>query len=189
MKKHIIILGTNHLLQAGEKNPQFIIDPEYREYISRILAERNVDFLFEEATSSGPTIAEHIATDRLGNGHYIDVDPIEMRKELGIGIATQYEFLPHVPQVGFREIAFRLIVAEQQKREQAWVETIHRTEFDCGLLICGLAHLLSMAFRLEDSGHTVETRIYSPEQRACRRTHRVTIPGLILREGDASTPL
>jgi hypothetical protein len=189
VSSHVIVLGTNHILQGGEKNPEFIIDPEYRSYICRIITDSKVDFIFEEATDSGPTVAERIAEERLEKAHYVDIDPIEKRKALGIGVGTQYEFLPRIPQVEFQELLFRLKVAEQQKREIAWTEAIQDTQFDCGLLICGLAHLLSMAFRLESFGCTVEARIYNPEHRACRRTHQMPIPGLILRVGDTETEL
>jgi hypothetical protein len=187
MSSHIIVVGTNHILQGGEGNPIFIIDPGYRWYIEKIITESRVDFIFEEATNSGPTVAERIAEDRLGKGHYLDIDRIETREALGIG-PSQYEVLPPTPQVGFQEIAFRFVVADQKKREMAWLQTIQKNHFNCGLLICGLTHLLSMAFQLE-SYYSVEARNYSPEQRACRRTHRVTIPGLVLHDGDTERPL
>jgi hypothetical protein len=161
----------------------------YRSLVTDIIAEGNVDFVFEEATGTGPTIAEEIAENKLRKGHYLDVDAPAVRKEHGIGTTTRFHELDQMPRGELRVFCIELIVAEQQKRETLWLQAMQGKQFNSGLLVCGLAHLLSMAFRLESSGYSVKARIYNPEHRLCERTHHATIPGLVLRNGDDETPL
>lgn len=45
-------------------------------------------------------------------------------------------------------------------RELSWLKQIKEKQFTKGLLICGVAHGLSMAFRLQDAGFDVEVYDY-----------------------------
>jgi hypothetical protein len=47
------------------------------------------------------------------------------------------------------------IVSEPEKREAYWVRMITAQDFTSGLVICGLCHGLTLAFRLESAGITV----------------------------------
>jgi len=183
----MIMLGTNHMLQGSKKHPHSIIDPLYRSLVTIINTEENVDCVFEEGTELGPTVAEEIAEEKLGKEHYLNVDlPIEKRKVLGIGIARMHE-LSQMPRNEVPDLWFELNVESQRKRETAWLIAIQERKVERGLFVCGLAHLLSMAFSLESSGYSAETRIYNPEHRVCLRTHDVLIPGLRLRNGNTGT--
>ena len=77
MSKSISILGTSHRLQGALKAEriQHIDDPSYKKYLEDQLRPKLVDFVFEEASECGPTIAEKVATELLGKGRYLDVDP------------------------------------------------------------------------------------------------------------------
>lgn len=182
MSRRVTILGTNHLFQGCSKHPRIVIDPLYRSLVASLIASDKVDFVFEEATGFGPTIAEEIAESMLGNGHYLDVDPMAEREAHGVGGPTaRLEQLYEIPKGEVPAYCCEFIVAGQKTREALWLEAMEATEFKSGLLICGLAHLLSMAFRLEASGYSVTAKLYNPEHRLCERTHDVPIPGLILR--------
>ena len=72
MPRHITILGTSHDLQGAEKRKSSVNDPTFSEAIEFLLSGK--DFVFEEASGCGPTIAEKGAHEKLGPGHYLDVD-------------------------------------------------------------------------------------------------------------------
>jgi hypothetical protein len=64
------------------------------------------------------------------------------------------------------------IVAEQRKREEMWHQRLDDQPFVKGLVICGLAHSLSFAFRLLSAGFNVtETYNYVPYHKLCTRPH------------------
>src|SRR5271170_1164814 len=163
MSNHVIVVGTNHILQGAVKNSLSIIDPLYRSYITSIIPRDEVDFVFEEGSGLGPTIAEEIAEDTLGKDHYLDVDPsIAQRKVLGIGVAGEHHDLDPLTELEVHDLWGELFVPEQRKRENAWLQAIQGQSFSRGLLVCGLAHLLSIAFNLDSSGYSVEARAFNP---------------------------
>jgi hypothetical protein len=84
MPRYITILGTSHDLQGAEKRKSSVNDPTFSEAIEFLLSGK--DFVFEEASGCGPTIAEESAHEKLGPGHYLDVDPSRAHRErYGIG--------------------------------------------------------------------------------------------------------
>lgn len=175
------------MLQGSKRHAESIVDPLYRSLVTSIITEEKVDYVFEEGTELGPTVAEEIAEDKLGKGHYLNVDPpIDKRKVLGIGNMKVHR-LSQIPRNEVPDYWCELNLESQRRRETAWLTAIQGRQFERGLFVCGLAHLLSMAFSLESSDYSAETRIYSPEHRVCLRTHDVLIPGLRLRNGDTGT--
>lgn len=51
------------------------------------------------------------------------------------------------------------------KREKLWVERIQQRRFDSALAICGLVHLLSLAYRLQEANYSVQAINYANWQR------------------------
>ena len=52
-------------------------------------------------------------------------------------------------------------------REEVWLRRITERQFASGLLICGIAHSLSMASRLEKLGFKVKVAVYEPHCKIC----------------------
>jgi hypothetical protein len=175
MAKSMIVLSVPHQLQ-GPNFPQFVDDPTYREVIEHKI-ENGVDFVFEEASGLGPTTAENIAASVLGPGHYLNVDPTPAeRVQLSIGTAGGTTGIGDVGEAimsGFSPDALEwTVVSEQRKREEIWLKRIRAQAFETGLLICGAAHNLSLAFRLMSVEiNVVKTYSYIPYHKVCNRPH------------------
>ena len=56
--KTVILLGTAHRVQGAERGICNIEDPDYETLVAQLCREYAVDFIFEEASGLGPTIAE-----------------------------------------------------------------------------------------------------------------------------------
>jgi hypothetical protein len=163
-------------LQGAEKalHRKIVHDPTYLVLVSQLIDDK--DFVFEEASGMGPTKAERLALSQLGPGHHLDVDPHPDKKlELGIGeTGTCREIEPSSPDPLVNEFH-----REQAKREELWIKTIAERKWHNALFICGYLHALSMAFRLDRAGYEVETCVYIPYGKLCRRQHvagRVELP-------------
>jgi len=55
--KTVILLGTAHRVQGAERGICNIEDPDYETLVAQLCREYAVDFIFEEASGLGPTIA------------------------------------------------------------------------------------------------------------------------------------
>jgi hypothetical protein len=55
-----------------------------------------------------------------------------------------------------------------------WLKRIQQSEFNSALVICGLVHLLSFAFRIRDAKFSVQAINYANWQRP-RRTSEATM--------------
>ena len=51
------------------------------------------------------------------------------------------------------------------KREDLWLQRIKQRRFESALVICGLVHLLSFAFRLQSANFSVQAINYANWQR------------------------
>jgi hypothetical protein len=167
--RNITILGTVHQLQGAEKSTwRNIEDAAYLMLVKRFLQGK--DFIFEEASELGPTTAESLATEQLGAGHYLDVDPhSDHRAAYGIGVTG--EQFPVDPYTQVTDFYHREFEGEQLKRENLWLGRIRATEFTQALLICGYLHTLSLAHKLRSEDFAVETWTYVPYLRLCPRSH------------------
>jgi hypothetical protein len=171
--KSVAVLGVPHQIQ-GVGFPNYIHDQPYSRLVADFAAE--VDFVFEEAAGCGPSIAEDVAASVLGLGHYLNVDPPRSeRPKNGLAMDTGGVEAIDTDQIvnGLVPDIYRWeIVDEHRKREQFWVQRIVAQSFNKGLLICGSAHGLSVAFRLQDAGISVPT-LYdrTPYDKLCRRLH------------------
>jgi hypothetical protein len=176
MSKSVTVLSVPHQLQGSLTCPGYIYDPLYPVLIEDMI-RGGVDFVFEEAGSHNPTTAESLANSILGQGRYLNIDPTwDERSQYGIATAAGYR------EIGDPEEALASgcppdilqwnIVAEQEKREDVWLQRILARPFTKGLVICGIAHNLSFTFRLTSVEiHTVKTYLYIPCHKLCTRPH------------------
>jgi hypothetical protein len=163
MGRHIVVLGTDHALQGAERVPleKKINDPTYGALLEKLIRDYAIECIFEEAF--GPTTAS--SQERPGL-KYVPVDPPGPdRKTHGIpeGLAFEayviYEISdPRRPNP--EPFATQKKVDTEFAREKVWVERIKRESFTSGLMICGCAHIFSVASRLADSGFSVDVIIY-----------------------------
>lgn len=164
MLPRVTVLATLHVLQGAEKRLGNIYDPVYVELLQKLMVSESVDFIFEEATGLGPTIAEKLALERLAFGHYVDIDP-SRGERAAFGIPTsssEPNMIGTPPSVSF---ANWQILDVHAKREELWLQRIQQRKFESALVICGLVHLLSFAFRLQAANFSVQAINYANWQR------------------------
>ena len=164
MNPRVTVLATLHVIQGAEKRLGNVYDPMYVALLNKLMDSEEVDFIFEEASGLGPTIAEKLALEKLGFGRYLDIDPARgERAEMGIPVNTHE---PHMigapPKVAF---AHWQILEVHARREELWLKRMQQQEFESALVICGLVHLLSFAFRLQIANYSVQAIDYANWQR------------------------
>ncbi len=164
MNPRVTVLATLHVLQGAEKRHGNLHDPMYVALLNKLLLSESVDFVFEEASGLGPTIAERLSRQELGFGRYLDIDPAQTsRSEFGIPAnSNEPNIIGSPPKVAF---AYWQILETHAKREALWVERIQQQKFESALVICGLVHLLSLAFRLQQARFSVQAIDYANWQR------------------------
>jgi hypothetical protein len=172
--RSIVVLGTAHPLQGAVNSRwQNIDDPSYRRLVEQLISSYRyrVEIIFEEAAGCGPTDAQKIAG--LAQIRYLDIDPSpDERVRLGMR--------PKPPSAGgpidergldcYSRDDVEMLEAQDQ-RENHWLREIKETDFNCGLLICGYMHNLSLAFRFQAAGFRVEALSYIPYHKLCPRAH------------------
>jgi hypothetical protein len=123
-----------------------------------------VDFIFEEASGLGPTIAEKLSQEELGFGRYLDMDPARTeRAEFGIPAnSSEPHMIGTPPTVAF---ANWQVLEVHAKREELWLRRMQEHQFESALVICGLVHLLSFAFRVQAANFSVQAINYANWQR------------------------
>ncbi len=149
----LIVLGTYHDVQGLKKFRRNVNDPDYKTILERLMTY-GVDFIFEEACGFGPSVAFKMVP----NDRYVDIDS-----------ETTDEALAKFREPADTNLLFppKLTLPAENWREDCWVKRIKAEEFKNGLVICGVAHSLSMAFRLKLEGFDVEARTYEPVDRLC----------------------
>jgi hypothetical protein len=164
MIPRVTVLATLHVTQGAEKRLGNVHDPMYAALLNKLLVSESVDFIFEEASGLGPTIAEKLALERLPFGHYVDIDPARgERADLGIPAnSSEPNMIGAPPTVAF---ANWQILDVHAKREELWLMRIQQHKFESALVICGLVHLLSFSFRLQDAKFSVQAINYANWQR------------------------
>jgi hypothetical protein len=159
----IAVLGTSHRVQGSPSYPK-LEDPGYAENIKRIILEKLVDFIFEEASGRGQTTAARLA-DSLKAIRYMDVDPSpELAYKSGIVTAAG---VPFPTQISPEEK-----VEEDVQREGLWCKRIAEQDFKSGLVICGYLHTLSVTFRLRALGFRATFDQYIPHDLLCSHGKR-----------------
>lgn len=164
MYPRVTVLATLHVVQGAEKRVGNVHDPMYVALLEKLTLSENIDFIFEEASGLGPTIAEKLALERLAFGHYVDIDPARgERPDFGIpSNSSEPHMIGSPPSVAF---ANWQILDVHAKREQLWLKRMQQHEFESALVIVGLVHLLSFAFRLESAGFSARAIDYANWQR------------------------
>src|SRR5229473_3482024 len=120
------------------------------------------DFVFEEATEFGPTIVEDLARKFLGEDHYLDVDP-HPKNRAQFGIPPLRADHTPIDPYGDEGCVFHEDLEGQALREELWIKRCSETNFTCALFICGFLHTLSLSYRLQSAGFSVEQAgIYMP---------------------------
>jgi len=170
-QSEMIVLAVPHELQ-GPKFGRFVEVPSYRELLKDSI-RTGVNFVFEEAAGRGPSIAQELADSILKPGHYLDIDP-PSNERLQHGMAEKSVETMYIDPCGdFADACGASIVDEQRKREEFWLQKIQTKQFSKGLVVCGLAHALSFAFRLRCAGIYVPRALnYIPFDKLCTRAHK-----------------
>jgi hypothetical protein len=164
MNPRVTVLATLHVVQGAEKRLGNVHDPMYVALLNKLMISEGVDFIFEEASGLGPTIAEKLALEQLPFGHYVDIDPAKgERPDFGIpSNSSEPNMIGAPPTVAFAN--WQLLDAHA-KREELWAERVQQHEFKSALVIVGLVHLLSFAFRLQNVNFSVQAINYANWQR------------------------
>jgi hypothetical protein len=164
MTPRVTVLATLHAIQGAEKRAGNVHDPTYLELLNKLVASEGVDFVFEEASGLGPTTAEKLALEKLPFGHYRDIDPARSeRPEFGIPPnSSEPNMIGAPPKLA---IGNWQILEVHARREEVWLKRIQQHEFQSALVICGLVHLLSFAFRLQEAKFSVQAINYANWQR------------------------
>ena len=164
MNPRVTVLATLHVVQGSEKRLGNVDDPMYVSLLNKLMVSEGVDFIFEEASGLGPTIAERLALDQLPFGRYMDIDPARNeRPDFGIpSNSSEPHMIGAPPSVAF---ANWQVLDVHAKREELWLARMRQRKFESALVICGLVHLLSFAFRLQRADFSVQAIDYANWQR------------------------
>jgi hypothetical protein len=152
------------MIQGAEKRVGNLHDPIYVALLNKLMTSEGVDFVFEEASGLGPTLAEKLTLEELGFGRYLDIDPARGEgAEFGISVSSsEPNMIGSPPKVGF---ANWQLLEVHAKREELWMKRMQQREFESALVICGLVHLLSFSFRLQTAKFSVQAIDYANWQR------------------------
>jgi hypothetical protein len=162
MARTIVVLCTYHQLQ-GTNFRGYVADPSYTKIVSGLISSNKVDFIFEEASGRGPSIAEHQAA-LLGSDRYFDIDPCRDERTK-FGIPQDVEQCGPIDPFESNDVFCEQDVDGHRLREELWLQRISDKDFKVGLMICGIAHGLSMGFRLQNKGFEVELIQYIPSSK------------------------
>jgi len=164
MIPRVTVLATLHVVQGAEKRLGNVHDPMYVALLNKLMISEGVDFIFEEASGLGPTVAEKLALGQLPFGRYLDIDPSRNeRADFGIPPnSSEPHMIGEPPSVAF---ANWQVLDVHAKREELWLARMRQRRFQSALVICGLVHLLSFAFRLQQADFSVQAINYANWQR------------------------
>src|SRR6266404_4965802 len=120
MSRLVIVLATHHELQGAEQRSGNMDDPMYSALLEQLITAEGLDFIFEEATGLGPTIAERLSLAKLGPQRYLDVDPTrDERQKFGIPAnAGEPYMIGSPPHAAFANWEFGEVHA---LREELWI--------------------------------------------------------------------
>ena len=172
MSRSVLLLATHHRFQ-GPHFPDFVEDKSYGILVEKCISVRRIDFVFEEAGKRGPSSAEEFANSLIGPGHYLNIDhPRNALRKYGIRedieTTTGHWIDERDKSVGKYDCQD---IDAHRSREVRWLQGIEAQQFETGLVICGVAHSLSFAFRLQKVGFIVELCSYLPDDKLCARPH------------------
>jgi hypothetical protein len=165
MSGHVTVLATLHEHQGAQGRSGNVEDPIYVKLLDQLLIAEGFDFIFEEAAGWGPTIAEKFSRSRLEPNRYLDVDPpARDRAKFGIPpVSNESYMVGSPPEAAFAHWQFLEV---HMLREELWIQRMQAQEFKKALMICGLVHGLSLAFRLRAANFSVSAIQYANWQRS-----------------------
>jgi hypothetical protein len=168
----IAIFGTSHRLQGAANGRMNVDDPSYSDLLTMLFREERPNVIFEEAAGLGPTTASRKAEDELGHGKYLDIDPSRGEREsLGLNTESGENFNVNPMETGRVVTLSNGKIYQHRKREALWLSKIRSTTFISAILICGMNHLLSLAYTFEGLGYEVKALAYMPEHKLCVLRH------------------
>jgi hypothetical protein len=166
MARSIVVFATSHRLQGAQHYKGTVNTPSYSKLVNKLISDKAIDFIFEEASGTGPTTAQNLA----GSIRYLDIDsrPDERNKH-GLPVDSGSLLVPIDPSDPTMSNDYYVweYVEAQEQRENFWLRRIEEQHFSRGLLICGFIHLLSFSFRLKLAKFDVESLCYVPYHRLC----------------------
>ena len=163
------VVAVPHQLQ-GPGFHGYVKDESFSDWLEGFI-RNGVDFVFEEASGRGPSIAQELADSALGPDHYLDIDPSREERPK-YGLAKDSGSGGPIDPMNSTDVYEQSDVEQQRKREELWEKRIQAKTFKQGLVVCGTAHALSVAFRLKVPGVEVEVYTYTPHGKLCPRQHR-----------------
>lgn len=158
MQKNFHILGVSHRVQGEPSVKGSFDDPEYHAIVGRIILTEKIDFVAEEG-GDHTTVAEGIANELLGVGHYLNVNP-EEREASRIGLLCAGAPLSAVAG----EMEWHISAIDEMER--IWIHHICDRTVENSLLICGFYHAFSVGTKLLRSG-SVKATTYLPHDKLC----------------------
>ncbi len=172
MSRHVLLLATFHQFQ-GPRFSGYIQDEPYRILVEKCISVRRIDLVFEEAGKREPSTAEESANSVLGPGHYLNMDHTRNAlRKFGITEDVETETGHWIDD---RDKSLGKYCCEDigahNGREMQWLRAIEAQQFEKGLVILGVGHSLSFAFRLHGAGFAVELCQYLPYEKLCKREH------------------
>lgn len=158
MHKSFHILGVSHRVQGEPSFKGSFGDPDYHAIVRQIILTGKIDFVAEEG-GDNTTVAERIADELLGVGHYLNVSP-EEREASGIGLLCAGAPLSAVAG----EMEWHVSAIDEMER--IWIYHICDRTVENGLLICGFYHTFSVGTKLLKGG-SVKVTTYLPHDKLC----------------------
>jgi hypothetical protein len=171
MSRSVQVLGVPHQLQ-GAGFQGYVDDPSYRYWVKGYM-RANIDIVFEEAAGRKPSIVEELSKELSANIEpirYVDIDP-PLKERPKYGLAEECASGGPVDPSHSDDVYECPYISENIKRETLWLKRIVEEQFAKGVVVCGLAHALSLAFRLHAAEIDVEACTYIPHGKLCRRAH------------------
>jgi len=138
--RNICILGTHHAYQYRT------VRRKYFQHVNDLIELHSVDLVAEEFTAPGKmSYAEKIAAIHRVRWRNVDLSPEERKfapdlNPLSLGTLQDFEL--------------------HSLREWVWVTRTASAMIGSALMICGLAHTISIAAKFESMGFEVEMHVY-----------------------------
>jgi hypothetical protein len=152
----VLVVGLNHQIQRLEvlsggadiETLERQQKEDFATYLARVIEERNVGFVGEEAQHGVPLIAERVAT-RLNRRHVNVEIPPDVRNERGIPNDYTRENRPYT--------AYERANWHREREKYMFDEAVHTAASDSIIVLCGREHVEPLGVRFREAGHEVET--------------------------------
>jgi hypothetical protein len=148
-RKIFIVVGTHHVFQKS------LYDSVFVDFVLELARYHRVDFIAEEANTCSWTYAERLSAYVDAGWANVDLTPeqrslMHLENPMAASIPGDERFFKTA----------QMILPPHAIREWVWAIRAAKRTKHCCLLICGIAHTLSIAFKLDNLGHTVMPHYY-----------------------------